>query len=1249
MGRKEKPVDPSAGPVQRFAFALRALRQEAGGVPYRDMSAKAGFSAAMLSRAAAGQKLPSLPLALAYVRACGGDEQEWEQRWHTAAGEQAVQVPDPSSDDSAAPYRGLARFEAGDAHLFFGREALTDHLMAQTAEHRLMVVVGPSGSGKSSLLRAGLIPRLRGVEGRARPAAVRILTPGATPARTHAKACVPSADEGDTWLVVDQFEEVFTVCQDAQERAAFLDLLLTATEPHSRLHVVLGVRADFYAHCLAHPELATAIRESSLPVGPMNGGELRAAIVKPAQAEGLIVERALTARLIAEVESEPGSLPLLSHALLETWRRRRGRTLTVEAYEQSGGIRGAIAQTAEDLYTRMTAAQAAHARRVLLRLITPGDGTQDTRRPVDREELDLTDPDGAARVLTDLAAARLITVDDDTVDLAHEALITAWPRLRGWIEEERARLRTQRRLTEAARAWDESARDPGALYRGTRLAAAEELLADPAQLTSLERSFVTASRSAHTREHRRRRRLRTALAAVLVLALVAGATAWQQNRVNSRQHQEAQARRIAAVATSMRSSDPVKAMQLSVASWKLADTTETRAALLGAMTQKEKGAFRIPPSGTVEPNHHLTASGRRLLSVDSGQIREWDMETGRLAHTYSGVGKQETLDEGLVSGDGRTLAMNVEDGVRLWDVPAGRDLGTLPGVAPSTWDFSPSGHLLVTADDVTGDAVAVDGSGTVAEGTASDAVTQVWDVRSRRTLLRLTDRGGKAPLLNMAVSPDDSHLAVCREQRRPQLWDIRTGRRLTTKIKATCGEGQAAFTSDSRKLVLSTATGIRMWDLASGRQLARIKTSAPEGLRVSADGEFVAAVADNEILLWRFSAPGTPVFRYPVANERPTQLALDTTRGTIRYVNGGGTVVRTLSLGRSTSKRWRQQPARSAQLSPDGRTLAAVREHGSTPTLDLVDVRSGSSRGSHGRALGEPCPKQSTYCHDHIVFSQDSRYTAHVRLWEGPSPTDAPPGRITVVNTRTGRTHARLNVPAAGLSWLTFSADGRTLIVSRTLMDHSLEFWDIRTKRRLKTLPGPYSDSRLTARRDGKKLISEAGDVVELPSGRMTKQALAADELATLAFSPDGTYLAAGDVMGGVTLWDGEVRKQIGVLPGLSNTLRSGRHETLTALAFSADGRLLAVAGGAGTIRLWDVPSSQLLGTALPTAGDTITSLAFSPDSRTLYATGRHVPLQQHDIDPTTLATQVCRRAGSGLSRTDWATHLHDIPYRDTC
>ncbi|MGO4758280.1 hypothetical protein AB4212_58390, partial [Streptomyces sp. 2MCAF27] len=244
-----------------------------------------------------------------------------------------------------------------------------------------------------------------------------------------------------------------------------------------------------FGHCAEHRELAEACRDATLLIGPMTSDELRDVIVKPATAAGLVVERSLTARLIAEVDGEPGGLPLLSHVLLEAWRRRKGRTLAEATYDAVGGVRGAVARTAEDVYARLTPAQASLARRVLLRLITPGEGAQDTRRGVDRAELDWSDPDtttpsdtttadttpaDTTAVLDRLARARLITLDENTVDLAHEALITAWPRLRGWVAEDRERLRTHRQLTEAARAWEELRRETGALYRGTRLAVARE-------------------------------------------------------------------------------------------------------------------------------------------------------------------------------------------------------------------------------------------------------------------------------------------------------------------------------------------------------------------------------------------------------------------------------------------------------------------------------------------------------------------------------------------------------------------------------------------------------------------------------------------------------------------------------------------------------------------------------------------------------------------------------------------------------
>nr|WP_308407874.1 helix-turn-helix domain-containing protein [Streptomyces somaliensis] len=335
MGRRETPVDPSAGPVQRFAYELRELRREAGGPTYREMARRAHYSVTSLSQAAAGESLPSLAVTLAYAGACGGDPAEWERRWHEAREEAAARSRD--DDDAIPPYQGLARFEPDDHERFFGRGELTSSLCRAVAGHRFTAVFGASGSGKSSLLRAGLIPALRRGAGAAdgagvRLAAIRVLTPGEHPMTAHAGALRPPAEgrdapegapgtgggpggrgrpgghgPGDVLVVVDQFEEVFTLCPDPAERAAFIDLLLRARRPGSGLRVVVAVRADFYGRCVEHRGLAEALRESSVPVGPMTREELREAVVRPAQAAGLIVERSLTASLVREVEGGPAA------------------------------------------------------------------------------------------------------------------------------------------------------------------------------------------------------------------------------------------------------------------------------------------------------------------------------------------------------------------------------------------------------------------------------------------------------------------------------------------------------------------------------------------------------------------------------------------------------------------------------------------------------------------------------------------------------------------------------------------------------------------------------------------------------------------------------------------------------------------------------------------------------------------------------------------------------------------------------
>ncbi|WP_446034907.1 nSTAND1 domain-containing NTPase [Streptomyces olivaceus] len=515
VGRRERGLDPAAGPVQRFAAELRTLRESVGRPTYRTMADKVPFSVTALSQAAAGRQLPTLAVTLAYVGVCGGDPQEWERRWREASAEAAALAT--ADQEGRPPYRGLTRYEPDDAALFFGRDALVDRLAGLTRAHRFTAVFGPSGSGKSSLLRAGLIPRLRtpdtGPGAPAAPAAVRVLTPGATPLRTHAGRLdpVPDAAPGaDTWLIVDQFEELYTLCTDPAERDAFVDRLLTAAAPGSALRVVVAVRADFLGRCAEHPALTAALQDATLLAGPMSREELRQAVVRPAAAEGLVVERALTARLLDEVEDAPGGLPLMSHALLETWRHRTGRSLTESAYETAGGLRGAVVRTAEEVYGELTAPQAELARLVLLRLVAPGDGTPDTRRPAEHAELDLGDPDGTRAVLDRLVGARLLTLDDGTVELAHEALITAWPRLRGWIDAERDRLRVHRALSGAARTWLDLGRENAALYAGSRLAAARD--AFPAdrrddELTPPETPFLAAPVCRRRRAVRRGRAL----------------------------------------------------------------------------------------------------------------------------------------------------------------------------------------------------------------------------------------------------------------------------------------------------------------------------------------------------------------------------------------------------------------------------------------------------------------------------------------------------------------------------------------------------------------------------------------------------------------------------------------------------------------------------------------------------------------------------------------------------------------------
>ena len=452
-----------------------------------------------------------------------------------------VSTGDEPPTPGESPFKGLEFFDESDARLFFGREALTGELVGMLASGRFLAVVGASGSGKSSLARAGIVPAIR-----ARTDVdwtIHTMTPTARPLEALALALTgaassagesPSPRETATLiddlaadprtlhlfamqrsgagrrprrllLVVDQFEEVFTLSRDEAERAAFLDNLLTAVGADGPVSVLLTLRADFYDRLAAHDGLRTAVSEHQAYIGPMSPEELRRAIEAPAEAGGWEFSPGLVDLILHDVGEEPGALPLLSHALLETWRRRRGNVMTLKAYAESGGVRGAIARTADRVYhAELDAAQQDIARSIFLRLTELGEGSQDTRRRVALRELvpgQAADGEAVSAVLGRLVEARLVTTGSDTAEVAHEALIREWPTLREWLSHDREALRVHRHLTEATQEWELLEGDAGALYRGARLANAVEWATDhPETLNAQERAFLEASRDQQTRE-----------------------------------------------------------------------------------------------------------------------------------------------------------------------------------------------------------------------------------------------------------------------------------------------------------------------------------------------------------------------------------------------------------------------------------------------------------------------------------------------------------------------------------------------------------------------------------------------------------------------------------------------------------------------------------------------------------------------------------------------------------------------------
>jgi formylglycine-generating enzyme required for sulfatase activity len=467
--------------------------------------------------------------------------------------------PTPGAAEPAAgepPYMGMRYFDTTDAALFFGRSALTRDLLARAAKESFLAIVGASGSGKSSVARAGLIPAWRQENERG---AVHVIVPSAHPLESLAASLTRDSESvtatatlmddlakdarslrlyvrkacGETkvLLLVDQFEETFTQCKDPVERKTFIENLLAAVdEEEGQVRVVLTLRADFYHHCAEYEGLRLALEKHQAYIGAMTPAELREAITAPAQANGWDFQPGLADLILQDVGAEPGALPLLSHALLETWKRRQGRTLTLGGYADAGGVRKAIAQTAEDVYDKFDPAEQGIARGIFLRLTELGEGTQDTRRRVKMVELgQAKEQDAVSKVLKTLTDARLVTTEEDSAEVAHEALIREWGTLRKWLDEDRESLRLHRHLTESAMEWQRRGKEASELYRGARLKQLQDWVKEHGDaLSPLEREFVKASQSVKKREQLQW--LGVAVVSVVLLLMVVLGVTDQLNR-----------------------------------------------------------------------------------------------------------------------------------------------------------------------------------------------------------------------------------------------------------------------------------------------------------------------------------------------------------------------------------------------------------------------------------------------------------------------------------------------------------------------------------------------------------------------------------------------------------------------------------------------------------------------------------------------------------------------------------------------